>query len=198
MKTIKTIFLTLLSVILVLITGCNKEDNEEKVSSYVGIYRISNAILNEPLTLTTNEMGVLAIPQGTDITVMISDALLSALSCTSTDNSRIELREEGSLYMSCTGENNEINAGTWEESSENVLKLNLNSTAIPSSPTGISLEVTNVSWSGNTLGGNTSVPMAEEMFVEMVQLMSGGQASLNTDATPDVSFVNIAISFTKQ
>lgn len=198
MKTIKTIWLTLLSIILLLITGCSKDDEGEKVSSYIGVYSISNATLNESLTLTTNEIGVIAIPQGTDIKSMISEALLSALSCTSTDNSRIELREEGSLYMSCAGENKEINAGTWEEAGEKVLKLNLNSTAIPSSPTGISLEVTDVSWSGNTLSGNTSVPMAEAMFVEMIQQMSGGQASLNTDATPDVSFVNIAISFTKQ
>ncbi len=142
MKTPKFILLTFLSVSLVFLSSC-KDDPEEEVSSYVGDYIIVNATISEPIPLTTNEIGEINIPAGVDITAMMQAALLGAIECDPA-SSLIELREDFSLFLSCSTSMEEIDGGTWEEQSATVFVLNLNSTAIPSSPTGVVLTVTDV------------------------------------------------------
>ena len=77
------------------------------------------------------------------------------------------MREDFSLYMSCEGAN-PLNAGTWTEVSSTELLLNLNSTAIPSSPTGIALTVTNVVKSNGILTGKTSVPLPKAFIAAAI------------------------------
>lgn len=142
MKTSKLIFLAFLSVSLVFLPGC-EDDPEEELSPYIGEYVITKASLAEPLTLQTNEIGPMVVPAGTIITPMIQTALLGAIDC-DPESSLIELREDFSLYLSCATSMEELDGGTWDEQSSTVIVLNLNSTAIPSSPTGIVLTVTDV------------------------------------------------------
>ncbi len=196
MKTSKLFLLTFLSVSLVFLSSC-KDDPVDEVNSYVGDYIITKATISEPLVLQTNESGELIVPAGIDITAMIQDALLSAIDCDAA-NSIIELREDFSLYLSCSSSMEEIDAGTWEEQSATVILLNMNSTAIPSSPTGIVLTVTDVSLIGNALTGTSSVPVAEEMLIGIVALMTGGQKTLDEEATPSVVPMTFTIEMTKQ
>lgn len=198
MKSIKFKHIAILLAAITLVIGCSKDDDGPKVSPFVGKYIISSAVLSAPLTLTTNELGDYTLQPGTDITVMIQQALLSAVACTNPTNSRIELREDNSLYLSCDSEGTELNAGTWEEVSATVLKLNMNNSAIPASPAGIALEVTDIVIAGSTLTGSTSVPLPKAMLAAITEQMSGGLATLNLDVTPEVVMVTISIEFTKK
>ena len=184
---------------MLLITGCDKKDDiVDDSNSFEGSYEISSAILTAPLTLTTNEIGDYTLAESTDITSMIQQALFSAVGCAVPENTLIELREDNSLFMTCDGESTELNAGTWEEVSATVLKLNMNSSAIPSSPTGVVLEVSDITFSGNTLTGNTDVPLSSVMLAAIIEERSQGIASLNMDVTPPVVNASIAISFTRK
>lgn len=179
-------------------TACSKDDEEAPAdTSFVGSYVIAGAELTAPLTLTTNEIGDYTLRAGADITSMIQQALFSAVGCNVPENTLIDLRDDNSLFMTCAGESTELNAGTWEEVSASVLKLNMNSSAIPSSPTGVVLEVKNITFSGYTLTGDTDVPLSKTMLAVIIEERSNGFASLDMDATPDVVVASITISFTK-
>lgn len=184
--------------VFALVTSCKKDEVGPTVSPYVGSYVISSASLTAPLTLTTNEIGDYTLQAGTDITEMIQSALLGSVACSSADKSRIELREDQSMFMSCDGEAAELNAGTWEETSATVLTLNMNNAAIPTSPTGVVLTVTDVVLAGNLLSGKTSIPLPRDMLAAITQAKSGGLATLNLDVTPEVVVMSITIEFTKK
>jgi hypothetical protein len=196
MKKTRFILLAFLSVSLVFLSSCS-DDPEVEVSPYIGDYVITKATLSENLVLMTNEIGEMTVMAGTDITPMIQNALLGAIDCVPA-NSLIELREDFSLYLSCSTSMEEIDGGTWEEQSPTVIVLSMNSTAIPSSPTGIVLTVTNVSLIGNALTGTTIVPISEQMLIGVVALMSQGNATLDQDATPPAVPITFTIELTKQ
>ena len=196
MKTSRFIMLTFLSVSLVFLSSC-KDDPEEIVSPFIGDYIISKATLTENLTLMTYEIGAMTLVAGLDITPMIQTALLGAIDCDAA-NSLIELREDFSLYLSCASSMDELDGGTWEEESETVFKLNMNSTAIPASPTGIVLTVTDVTLVDNILSGETIVPISRHMLVGVLAGMSGGQLTLDMEATPLAVLITFEIELEKQ
>ena len=171
----------------VLITNC-KDEEQKGISEYAGNYAITNAELAEALTVPTNEQGNFAIPVGTDITELIKEALLSAVSCSDPDTSWVELREDYSMYLSCEGAN-PLNAGTWEEVSATSIKLNLNNAAVPSAPSGVALTVTNLVVDGNTLTGATNVPLPKAMISSMISPLT-----LTTSA-PIIFNVKFTIEF---
>jgi hypothetical protein len=197
MKTSRLILLTFLSISMVFLSGCN-EDEEPEVSPFVGDYVLVSATLSESLSLDVNESeDPLVIPDGYDITVMIQGALLGSVECEPA-NSLIELHEDFSLFLSCSTSEEEIDAGTWEEQSETVIILNLNSTAVPSSPTGVVLTVSDVSMIGSVLTGTTSVPVSREMIALVVAAMSGGQMTLDMEATPAAVPISFTITLNQQ
>jgi hypothetical protein len=166
MKSLKINFLLALMVSVALVSGC-KDDSEDNVSGYVGNYVISNAELAEALSVPTTTFGTIPVPAGTNITLMIQTSLLSAVNCTSADKSYVELRKDNSMYMSCEFQN-ELNAGTWEEVDATTLKLNMNSAAIPTSPTGFVLTVTDIVKNSTGLRGKTSVPIPKTLVAAML------------------------------
>ena len=190
MKILKFQFLFVLIASLAFFTGCKDDDNED-VSVFVGNYVISNAATSDVLSVNTDQLGELSIPSGTDITEAIQDALLSAVTCSSADKSWVELRGDSKLVMTCEG-SNELDAGTWQEVSETELKLNLNGNAIPSSPSGFVLSVTNIVIAGANMSGNTTVPLPKEMVAAMIAPLT------LTEDNPDVFLVKFSIQFTKQ
>jgi len=102
------------------------------------------------------------------------------------------------MFFSCKDSDTELDAGTWEEVSETVIKLNLNSTAVPSSPTGVVLTVNDVVIDGNVLSGETTVPLPREMLAAVVATMSGGLATLNLEETPVAVPATFMIELTKE
>jgi hypothetical protein len=201
MKILQLKFLVLLLTSIVLFTGC-KDDTEEEVSPFVGNFVISNAqMLSINPAISTNEIGPISndLIAGTDITALIQQSLLSQVTCDSPDNSWVELRKDNSMVMSCEG-SNELDAGTWEEVSATELKLNMNSAAIPSSPAGFVLNVTNIIISGSTLTGETAVPLPKEMIAALVAQLGAsiGQTLTLTANSPDNFMASFTITFVKQ
>jgi hypothetical protein len=183
----------LLAIVLISLgfsASCGKD--EAKVSSFVGNYVISEALIAESFNVPITGVGNFPVPVGTPITAAIQGALLSAVDCSSTEKTWVEIREDFSLYMSCEGAN-PLNAGTWSEESSSELKLNLNANAVP---TPISLTVTDVVKSGSTLTGVTSVPLPKEMIQA---LMTAYSPSLVLDpSAPAVFNVKFSLKFTKK
>ena len=192
MKKLKFKFLLAFMGCAAVIIACSKSDSSN-VSDYAGNYVISNAETAEPLAITTVEMGAFSIPAGTNITTAIQTALLSSVSCSSASKSWVELRSDNSMYLSCQG-TNEVNAGTWEEVDATTLKLNMNSTAIPTSPTGIVLTATDIVKTGSNFRGKTSVPIPKEMIGAM---LAQYQLTL-APSTPSILTVVFYIDFVKQ
>jgi hypothetical protein len=189
MKVIKMNTLAILFASFAVFTGC-KDDSEEEVSPFVGNFTISNAELAEEISLTTNA-GPISVPVGTNITLQIQAALLSSVDCASAGYAYVELRKDFSIYMSCAGQN-EFNAGTWEEVDAATLTLNMNSTAIPSSPSGFVLTVGDIVKNETGMRGKTSVPLPKEMIAAMLQ-------GLTLDpSTPAVINVVFYIDFEKK
>lgn len=180
-------YLAFLFMAVVFIQGCSSSD-DEVVSPYVGNYVIAKASTADPLNVPTTQMGTIPIPAGTDITLAIQQALLSQVTCTSTP--LVELRKDFSMYISCNG-SNALNAGTWQEISATEIKLNMNSAAVPSAPTGISLNVTNVVKTTTSLKGKTSVPLPKAM----VGAMLPPPLTLASTA-PEVFIVTFNLEFT--
>jgi hypothetical protein len=189
----KTSYFKLFAVILALVvlTSTCKKDKGDEASEFVGNYVINSAVLSETFTVPTNEAGNVPIPVGTDITLLIQQSLLSAVNCTSADKSYVELRDDFSLYLSCEGAN-ALNGGTWEEVSATSLKLNLNSTAIPSSPTGIVLTVTDITKDQTSLTGKTSVPLTKVMVSTMISPLT------LTAAAPEIFLAKFSVMFVKK
>lgn len=186
----KTSYLKLTAAMLVFIAAfstCKKSNDNPR---FAGNYVIGSAALTEPLTVPTVELGNIAIPVGTSITQLIQTALLSAVNCSSADKSWVELRNDFSLYLSCEG-SNPLNAGTWQEVSSTMLNLNLNSQAIPSSPTGFVLIVTDIVTDQTGLSGKTSVPLPKDLISALIAPM---QLTLTQDA-PAVFIVTFSVQF---
>lgn len=191
MKKIIIRSLIILVVMTAIIASCKKD--KSSVPFFTGNYVINSAQLTEALVVPTNELGNVPVPAGTDITQLIQTALLSAVSCTSAADTYVELRKDYSMYLSCKGAN-PFNAGTWEEVSSSALTLNLNSTAIPTSPTGFVLAVTGIVTNQNNLTGTTSVPLPKDMIAAMIAPL---QMTLSSSA-PDVFMIKFSVVFTKQ
>jgi len=192
MKTLNLKWLATILALFILFTGC-KEKDEKIVSIFVGDFVINKAQLAEALTVPTVELGNIPIPANTDITQVVQTALLSAVNCTPPVKSYVELREDNSLYLSCEGLN-PLNAGTWDEVSATSITLNMNHAAIPSSPTGFALTVTDIVKVTSKLTGITSVPLPKAMIAVMIAPL---QLTLSPSA-PDVFIAKFSIEFIEQ
>jgi len=166
MKVRRISVLAILFASFTVFTGC-KDKSKDEVSPFVGNYTISNASLAEPISITVDGVPM-SIQVGTNITLQIQAALLSSVDCASAGYAYVELRKDFSIHMSCAGLN-DFNAGTWEEVDATTLTLNMNSTAIPSSPSGFVLTVSDIVKTATGMTGKTSVPLPKEMIEAMLQ-----------------------------
>ncbi len=200
MKTTSFKLIAFLLIVAIFAGGCGDDDDPQDIPSvFIGDYVITKAKTTEAITLTTNEIGEIPIPAETDITEMIHAALLSQVTCTP-EKTFIELRADNSMYFSCDGAD-ALNAGTWEEVSATELKLNMNSTALPTSPSGATLTISNIVMAGNIMSGTTSVLLPKDMLQGILTAMTaqapGGPYTL-VDATPAALPVAFEIQITKQ
>jgi hypothetical protein len=193
MKILNFKLLLLLAVSVVLISNCSK-DNSKPASPFIGNFVFTESKTALPLDIPVSTAGVdsmtLTAPAGTDITLAIEAALLGAINCQAVPT-YIELRSDNSIYYSCQG-NNAVNAGTWNEVSATELVLNLNSTAVPSSPTGIQLTISNIVTDASSITGVTTVPLPKEM----IALFLPAQFTLHAKS-PAYFIVTFSIKFSK-
>lgn len=185
MKNYNPRYLVLILVSFLFIIGCSDDNEEEATPDFAGNYVISKATTTETFIISSTTIPQIPVPSNTDITPSIQNALLGAVTCSSPEKSYIELREDNTLYLSCEGAD-ALNAGTWEGVSATELKLNMNSAAIASSPSGFVLTVTDVVKTATGIKGTTSVPMPKEMFAEGLEQM--GMTIADTPSTYVVPF----------
>lgn len=182
-----------LAAALILISNCSK-DSTKTASPFIANYVFTESKTALPIDIPVRTISVdsmtLTAPAGTDITAAIQTALLGAINCQAIPT-YIELRADNSIYYSCQG-NNPINAGTWEEVSATELILNLNSTAVPSSPTGIQLTITSIVTTATSITGVTTVPLPSALISTF--LPTG--ITLHPNA-PAFFVVTFSIKFTK-
>jgi hypothetical protein len=105
MKT-NLIYCLLIGSIFIAIS-CNKD--EEDQDPLVGKYQLANVQLANAFILADT----IAIPQGQDVTPLMQSVLFGAVNCNNTLNTRIELKENGQIFLSCEGEDKSIQNGTW-------------------------------------------------------------------------------------
>ena len=194
MKKFSLKYLVLLLCSISIITGCSDDDDAE-VSPFIGDYVIHSASVSDEFVISINGASGpmdFEVPPGMDITEVIQAALLSSVECDSPANSFVELRKDNSMFMSCAGEN-ELNAGTWEEVSPTELKLNMNNEAIPSSPVGFLLNVTDIVMAGSNMSGLTSVPLPKDMVEALLP-----QGITLAPENPPVFMVKFSLTFVKQ
>ena len=182
-----------LAAAVILISNCSK-DSSKTASPFIANYVFTESKTALPIDIPVQTISVdsmtLTAPAGTDITAAIEAALLGAIDCQAVPT-YIELRSDNSIFYSCQG-NNPVNAGTWEEVSATELILNLNSTAVPSSPTGIQLTISSIVTTSTSITGVTTVPLPKEMIAMF--LPSG--ITLHPNA-PAYFVVTFSIKFTK-
>lgn len=194
MKTMNSKFLAILLLSLGFITSCGKD--EDKTSPFIGNYVITEATIAESFNVPIEGLPIpIPVLIGTNITTAIQTALLGAANCSSADKTYIEIREDYSLYLSCELAS-PLNAGTWEDVTSTQLMLNLNSTAAPSAPTGVSLLITEVTKRNGILSGKTSVPLPKELIAAMITAVNPGW-SLD-DSAPDIFLVKFALKLTEK
>jgi hypothetical protein len=192
MKVLKLSTLSFVLFSMLLFSGCGDDEPEEVTPSFTGNYVIKHAAVAKTFYLYTSTGDSLPAMVGTDITAAIQTALLGAVECSSPEKTYVELREDHTIYMSCELQN-QLHAGTWDEISATELILNLNNSAIPSSPTGFVLTVSDIEVTATGLTGVTSVPLPKEMFAAGL-----AQYGLTLAETPAVYLVSFALEFEKK
>lgn len=193
-KKFKIIFL--LVTLAIIFAGCKKDGGEEQISPFVGNYVISSAVITEAFTINIIVEGIelpFSVPAGTPITGGIRTALLGQVDCSSADKTWVELHKDYKIVLSCEG-TNPLDAGTWEEVSPTELKLNMNSAAIPSSPGGFLLTVSDISIAGTTMTGNTGVPLPVDMIGAILSDLGMDIGENNPSVIP----VKFAVVFNKK
>ena len=197
MKRFDLRFLFVLLFSATLFSSCSDDSTKpEEKSQYIGNYTIKSAKITESPDLEIyllNEEGQITdtmnIPfVGQDFTEMIQQALLGVVKNCSADASLIELREDNSMYLSCATSDFELYAGLWSEKDNGTtLVLSFNSDAIPSSPTGYTLEAYNVKLEGDIMYSTAGIPIPKEMIA--LAMEADGRALLSENNPDIINFV---------
>ena len=161
MKRITTVLIGLLTVSMIFIISCSKDDTE-KTDPLVGKYVISSTKLTKPAVYQNDTL----LAEGTDITLGINAALLSSASCSNVANTRLELKNNGQIWYDCAGEDTGIQNGTWEVTTDRTsLSLALNiPNPLGSGTVTANLTITDLQESTLQVSGNTSIPLPASFF----------------------------------
>ncbi len=185
----KTLTATLLSVLTISIvfvfTGCGDDGNDPaEPETLSGVYQMQKVE-----TIADYKIGeITIIPSGTDITEMAAAGILAAAPCTNPVNAAVDLRDNGSLFLTCVGESGELSAGTWtENSSLTTLSLNLSS---PPFPQALQLSVTNITRNASSIVGDiSSLILPAEMIADLLPV--GVDPPLAVILAVEVTFVEV-------
>ncbi len=204
MKIMKLSTSTLIAIFFasILFTSCGDDETKpEEGSEFVGSYTIKSAIVTESpdLEIVLNDsQDTMSVPfVGQDFTAMIQQAILGVIPDCSADASLIELREDMSMYFSCSSSDFELPAGTWsveESDGTTTIIMNFNSAAIPSSPTGFTFNVYNVELKDGVMYSTAGIPIPRELIA--AGMAADGTATL-TENNPDIINFVMDLEFAK-
>lgn len=180
-----SLFLVLTISIAFVFTGCGDDnDSPAEPETLSGVYQMQKVV-----TTADYQIGeVTIIPSGTDITEMAAAGILAAAPCNNPANGAVDLRDNGSLYLVCVGEEGELAAGTWtENASLTTLSLNLSS---PPFPQALQLSVINITRTSSDITGDiNSLILPAEMIADL--LPPGVDPPLAVILSVEVTFVKV-------
>ncbi len=184
-RTVTTTLLVVLSISIAFVFySCNGDDEPTEPETLVGTYQMQKVVLIEDY-----KIGEITIfPAGTDVTELAAGGILAAAPCTNPANAAVDLRDTGELYLVCSGESNELAAGTWTENSTlTTLSLNLSS---PPFPQNLQLSVTNITRDSNSITGDiNSMVLPGDSIADL--LPPGVDPPLAVILSVEVTFVKI-------
>jgi hypothetical protein len=108
---------------IVIIFSCKKSE-EQPVDSLVGKYQLASVTFANDFILADT----VAIPQGQNVTLLLQSILFGAADCNNPSNTRMQLQENGQIFLLCEGENKSTQNGTWSinnERTELLLTINI-------------------------------------------------------------------------
>lgn len=156
MKNYTLLFGILAALFLFTFSSCDEDSDDPEVDRLVGEYIITEATLNEGIIIEVPGIPDKTLPAGTPLTANIAAALLESTPCTvNPAGTLIELRQEGTVFYTCTGEDTEEQRGTWAVNAE---RTNLE-LRIVISDTNVTLDLSNLTESGATVSGDVVLPL---------------------------------------
>jgi len=180
-----SLFLLLIISIAFVFTGCGDDnDSPAEPETLSGVYQMQKVVTTADYLIGD----VTIIPSGTDITEMAAAGILSAAPCSNPANGAVDLRDNGSLYLVCVGEEGELAAGTWtENSSLTTLSLNLSA---PPFPQALQLSVINITRTSSTITGDlNNLILPADMIADL--LPPGVDPPLAVILSVEVTFVKV-------
>jgi hypothetical protein len=180
-----SLFLLLIISIAFVFTGCGDDnDSPAEPETLSGVYQMQKVVTTADYLIGD----VTIIPSGTDITEMAAAGILSAAPCSNPANGAVDLRDNGSLYLVCVGEEGELAAGTWTENSTlTTLSLNLSS---PPFPQALQLSVVNITRTSSDITGDlNNLVLPADMIADL--LPPGVDPPLAVILSVEVTFVKV-------
>ena len=153
-----------------LLISCGNEEDDPETDNLVGKYQLTSVKLAEDFELADT----VAIPNGTDMTLLIQNLLFGSVNCSNPQNTRIELQENGQILLLCEGENKSTQNGTWsvnDQRSNLMINVNVN---FQGNPIIYQLTLEDMNETGSTVSGTVkNVLLPPEVFMAFGLDISG-------------------------
>lgn len=195
-KAFLTLFASAFVVGLLFVVGCESDgddDPEPELYDLSGVYTFKEAILRTTLTIP----GIpIPIPAGTDITDEMAGGLLAEAPCKDPENGAVELKSSKKLFFACIGEDNELDAGTWEVNDEYTeLTLNL---SVSTGNLALKLTDLEIDEDNDIIGGRISgFPITKDLIAGFLAGIPGADAILAGIDDNFTVLVDVDIKFQK-
>lgn len=169
------------------VLACSEDDGGDTpdVDPLVGTYTFKSATFVNGVVITLNGQET-TFPPNSDATAFVSGGLLGAAPCDDPANAALELRENGQGFFVCQGENNEVQAGTWE-----VNEARTQITLLITNPAPVTILIENFELENNILSGRISnFPLVRDNQYPLGAPLPGGGLNLQTTSV-DIEFTKV-------
>jgi hypothetical protein len=174
--------LLILLMACLVVTACKKDDDEDNnpapptfEEKLVGHYALNSSTFNQDVTMYNVEAAgdTITFPEGSDATLVVSGALLDDSPCDNILNTLLDMRPDFTLYYICSGEENELQAGTWSaDEATSSVALNVNTEIGPVAVTITDIVINDTSMTGNINGLPVPVDYSQPVGENNIQFIS--------------------------
>lgn len=165
------------------ITACKKDDDEDNNTpapptfeeQLVGQYALNSSTFNQDVTMYNVAAAgdTITFPEGSDATLVVSGALLDDSPCDNIQNTLLDMRADFTLYYICSGEVNELQAGTWSaDEATSSVALNVNTEIGPVAVTITDIVINDTNMTGNINGLPVPVDYSQPVGATNIQFIS--------------------------
>ena len=174
--------LLILLMACMVITACKKDDDEDNDTpapptfeeKLVGQYALTSSTFMQDVTIYNVQAAgdTVTLPEGSDATFVVSGALLDDSPCDNILNTLLDMRSDYTLYYICSGEENELQAGTWSaDEAAGSAALNVNTEIGPVAVTITDIVISDINMTGNIIGLPVPVDYSEPVGETNIQFI---------------------------